>query len=136
VDINGNPIQRPRDKLTPSDIHGIQIIYGNEFQKTVTAVRRNSTTTDVFGRGTEGQVVWGTRTATSWTGFSLGAPNGGRTIASRGAAGGRFVGSPTVTITGAHENLFVRSTSNQVFHKRWTGSNWTGFDPLGGGLTW
>jgi len=114
VDLNGNPINRPRNKLTPRDINGIQIMYGNELQKTVTAVRRNSTTTDVFGRGIEGQVVWGTRTATSWTGFQLlGAPNGGRTIGAVDAAS-----------AGGRVDLVVRGSDHRLYHKYFNGTSW------------
>jgi hypothetical protein len=50
--------------------------------------------------------------------------------------GGRIAGSPAASsATSNRVDIVAWAGSNQVYAMRWTGSGWTGWAPLGGGLT-
>jgi hypothetical protein len=127
TDINNNGIpsnyQGASPTLTDNDIRGLQIMYGTEFQPTISAVSRSNNRGDVFVRGTSGAVHWKKFTGTAWSGYQN--------------LGGTILGAPEVVSWGPNRmDVFARGQSRQLVHKYWEGGTWSAdWTSLGGTTT-
>lgn len=131
-DANGDPVllTANRTALTDYDIRGLQLMYGAQFQSTLSAVSWGSSRLDVFARGANGGVfhqAWG---GSSWMPSETTWEN----------LGGNMIGTPeAVARTSNRLDIFIRDKTNRrLHHKSWTGSAWspsqTGWTPVSGPL--
>lgn len=103
--------------LSAFDIQGIQIMYGQEFDKAVSTVRRGSNITEVFHHGDNNGFVWRrTKTGNSWGSWgSLGGPNNTN-----------IIGHPEATSwSSSRMDVFVRGRDSKLYRKFWNGSTWS-----------
>jgi hypothetical protein len=115
TNLDGSAIVTNRTALSDYDIRGIQVMYGAQFQPTLSALSRSSGRVDYFMRGNSGQVLhkgyngsWvpSVTTFENLGGFILGAPEA--------------VSRSSTTI-----DVFVRGGNRQLYTKTWNGSSWS-----------
>lgn len=110
-----------RTGLSPGDIRGIQIMYGNEYDPPV-AVASSGANLHAFVQGSDGRLY----ASLNYGGFGL-----------LGPTTGTIDGSPEPVVrSGGRVDLLIRGSDDALYLKGWTGSGWwpsgTGFQRIGG----
>jgi hypothetical protein len=118
--LDGTPIVCNQPQLSERDILGLQIMYGNEFEPTISTKSWGHSRLDSFIRGTDGGIYQWAYNGSQWVGWN--------------SLGGYVHGNAEVVSLGSGRyDVFVRGSDRALWHCSTTdGSTWSAWESLGG----